>query len=150
MRERREREKLLLQIIAWSTFTQNRGSRPLAAAEVNGLRIWSVRASSNAMSAPAKVEECSPPIPKRKSRFTVAKYVPILGWLPRYTRLDAVSDLIAGITLGLTMIPQSIAYAALAGLTAQVYHDWLLRNLRTIRIEIRTDKVFKLIMRISL
>nr|XP_012233809.1 PREDICTED: sodium-independent sulfate anion transporter-like [Linepithema humile] len=71
------------------------------------------------MSAPAKVEECSPPISARKSRFTVAKYVPVLEWLPRYTRLEAVSDLIAGITLGLTMIPQSIAYAALAGLTAQ-------------------------------
>ncbi|CAL1686971.1 unnamed protein product [Lasius platythorax] len=66
-------------------------------------------------------EECSLPMPERKSRSdTIAiKYVPVLGWLPRYTRTKAVSDLIAGITLGLTMIPQSMAYAALAGLTAQ-------------------------------
>ncbi|KAG5311893.1 S2611 protein, partial [Pseudoatta argentina] len=51
---------------------------------------------------------------KRKPRFTVAKYLPVLGWLPHYTRLKAVSDLIAGITLGMTMIPQSMAYAVLA------------------------------------
>jgi len=70
------------------------------------------------MSASTKSVEY--PISKQKSRFTVKKYLPVLGWLPRYTRLEAVSDFIAGITLGLTMIPQSIAYAALAGLTAQV------------------------------
>lgn len=59
-------------------------------------------------------EEC-PPIMERKPRFTtVTKYLPVLEWLPRYTRLKAVSDLIAGITLGLTMIPQSMAYAVLA------------------------------------
>ncbi|XP_026470655.1 sodium-independent sulfate anion transporter-like, partial [Ctenocephalides felis] len=41
------------------------------------------------------------------------------SWLPSYDREAAVSDMIAGITIGLTLIPQSIAYAALAGLTAQ-------------------------------
>lgn len=66
-----------------------------------------------------EVEECSQST-KRKCHFAVAKYVPIFGWLPQYSRIKAISDLIAGITLGLTMIPQSIAYAALAGLTAQV------------------------------
>lgn len=71
-------------------------------------------------------EECSLSMPERKSRSdTIAiKYVPVLGWLPRYTRTKAVSDLIAGITLSLTMIPQSMAYAALAGLTAQVFRSF--------------------------
>ncbi|XP_012271518.1 sodium-independent sulfate anion transporter [Orussus abietinus] len=55
----------------------------------------------------------------RTCRDVLVKYVPIVGWIPRYSRMNALSDLIAGITLGLTMIPQSIAYAALAGLTAQ-------------------------------
>ncbi|KAG5324414.1 S2611 protein, partial [Acromyrmex heyeri] len=60
-------------------------------------------------------EECPPiSISKKKSRFTVTKYLPIFEWLPRYTRFKAVSDIIAGITLGLTMIPQSMAYAVLA------------------------------------
>ncbi|KAG7209638.1 hypothetical protein KM043_011285 [Ampulex compressa] len=42
-----------------------------------------------------------------------------MRWLPKYSRLDAASDFVAGISLGLTIIPQSIAYAALAGLSAQ-------------------------------
>jgi len=64
-------------------------------------------------------EEC-PSISERKSRFTVVKYLPVFDWLPRYTRLKAVSDVIAGITLGLTMIPQSMAYAILAERIPQV------------------------------
>ena len=53
-----------------------------------------------------------------------AKYVPATKWLPKYTKFQALSDLVAGITLGLTMIPQSIAYAAIAGLTPQVYRKF--------------------------
>ncbi|XP_066600096.1 sodium-independent sulfate anion transporter-like [Prorops nasuta] len=49
----------------------------------------------------------------------IVKLVPIAGWLPKYTKFQAISDLIAGISLGLTMIPQSMAYAALSGLTPQ-------------------------------
>ncbi|EGI61111.1 Sodium-independent sulfate anion transporter, partial [Acromyrmex echinatior] len=60
-------------------------------------------------------EECPPiSISEKKSRFTMTKYLPVFEWLPRYTRFKAVSDIIAGITLGLTMIPQSMAYAVLA------------------------------------
>lgn len=65
-------------------------------------------------------EECPIPISERKPRFVVTKYIPVLNWLPRYTRLKAVSDLIAGITVGLTMIPQSMAYAVLAERIPQV------------------------------
>ncbi|KAF4513870.1 UNVERIFIED_CONTAM: hypothetical protein B566_EDAN017197 [Ephemera danica] len=49
----------------------------------------------------------------------VHKRVPITSWLPRYSRNDVIPDLIAGITIGLTLIPQSIAYASLAGLEPQ-------------------------------
>lgn len=42
--------------------------------------------------------------------------IPILEWAPRYNRMAALGDLVAGITLGLTLVPQSIAYASLAGL----------------------------------
>ncbi|XP_065213413.1 sodium-independent sulfate anion transporter [Planococcus citri] len=45
--------------------------------------------------------------------------VPILSWIKRYTIDDAVSDVIAGITVGLTVMPQSLAYATLAGLDPQ-------------------------------
>lgn len=32
--------------------------------------------------------------------------IPILKWLPQYKQKDALSDLVAGITVGLTLIPQ--------------------------------------------
>eukprot|EP00092_Neocalanus_flemingeri_P010828 GFUD01011660.1.p1 GENE.GFUD01011660.1~~GFUD01011660.1.p1 ORF type:complete len:675 (+),score=113.89 GFUD01011660.1:76-2100(+) len=49
----------------------------------------------------------------------VKKKFPILEWLPKYNLDCAVSDMIAGVTVGLTVIPQSIAYAAVAGLSPQ-------------------------------
>jgi len=48
------------------------------------------------------------------------KRLPFLIWMPKYNSEDAVGDLVAGITVGLTVIPQGLAYANLAGLPAQV------------------------------
>lgn len=48
------------------------------------------------------------------------KRIPILSWLPQYNVEFAVSDLVAGFTVGLTVIPQAIAYASVAGLPPQV------------------------------
>lgn len=48
------------------------------------------------------------------------KRIPIVSWLPKYDADQAVSDLIAGVTVGLTVIPQGLAYATLAGLEPQV------------------------------
>lgn len=45
--------------------------------------------------------------------------IPILNWLPKYSGADALGDLVAGITVGLTVIPQSLAYSNVAGLPAQ-------------------------------
>lgn len=49
----------------------------------------------------------------------VVRRIYILNWITTYNGNFFISDLIAGITLGLTMIPQAIAYAALAGLSSQ-------------------------------
>lgn len=46
--------------------------------------------------------------------------IPIVSWLPKYDADQAVSDLIAGVTVGLTVMPQGLAYATLAGLEPQV------------------------------
>lgn len=48
------------------------------------------------------------------------KRVPIVSWLPKYDADQAVSDLVAGVTVGLTVMPQGLAYATLAGLEPQV------------------------------
>lgn len=47
------------------------------------------------------------------------KRIFILSWIRTYDKDAAIGDLIAGITLGLTIIPQAIAYAALAELPSQ-------------------------------
>jgi hypothetical protein len=60
---------------------------------------------------------------KAKKSFTkkvLYKRVPVLLWLPKYNTQDAVGDLVAGITVGLTVIPQSLAYANIAGLPTEV------------------------------
>ncbi|XP_038212218.1 sodium-independent sulfate anion transporter-like isoform X1 [Zerene cesonia] len=46
--------------------------------------------------------------------------LPITIWLPEYCFEYLIRDLIAGITVGLTSIPQGIAYAMVAGLPPQV------------------------------
>lgn len=56
---------------------------------------------------------------KEKLRKFVKRRIFIVSWLPKYDRAKALGDLIAGITLGLTMVPQSLAYANLANLPAQ-------------------------------
>jgi hypothetical protein len=46
-------------------------------------------------------------------------FVPILEWLPRYKWRECfVTDLIAGLTVGVMHIPQGMAYASLAALPA--------------------------------
>ena len=44
------------------------------------------------------------------------RLIPILEWLPNYTRSRFKGDFIAGITVAIILIPQGIAYALIAGL----------------------------------
>jgi len=44
------------------------------------------------------------------------KYIPILSWLPAYNKAAFSGDLSAGLTVGIMLIPQGIAYAMIAGL----------------------------------
>ncbi len=46
--------------------------------------------------------------------------LPILGWIPTYTKTDAQSDLVAAVIVTIMLVPQSLAYAMLAGLPPQV------------------------------
>jgi high affinity sulfate transporter 1 len=49
----------------------------------------------------------------------IKRYVPILGWLPLYDRSWLTFDAIAGLTLWGLLVPESMAYAGLAGLPPQ-------------------------------
>jgi SulP family sulfate permease len=44
------------------------------------------------------------------------KHIPILQWIPKYNTSFLKSDVIAGVTVGVVLIPQGIAYAMIAGL----------------------------------
>ncbi|MBK9492763.1 MAG: solute carrier family 26 protein [Haliscomenobacter sp.] len=44
------------------------------------------------------------------------RFLPILDWLPKYSKDQLQGDLSAGLTVGVMLIPQGMAYAMLAGL----------------------------------
>lgn len=50
----------------------------------------------------------------------LSRYFPILDWGRRYNRGTAASDLLAAVIVTIMLIPQSLAYAMLAGLPPQV------------------------------
>ncbi|EDW80729.1 uncharacterized protein Dwil_GK11409 [Drosophila willistoni] len=64
-----------------------------------------------------ETERKDPPPSKWKRR--VLRHVPMFQWLPAYNMEWGIDDFISGITLGLTIIPESIACALLAGLPAR-------------------------------
>ncbi|XP_069887695.1 sodium-independent sulfate anion transporter isoform X1 [Dipodomys merriami] len=68
----------------------------------------SVKAWDRAMAPRAR---CSP--------VAVRRCLPILAWLPSYSARWLRMDLIAGLSVGLTVIPQALAYAEVAGLPPQ-------------------------------
>ncbi|TKX27341.1 sulfate permease-like protein 1 [Elsinoe australis] len=64
--------------------------------------------------------------PRRALEYFVDK-VPIVGWLPRYNPRWLISDVIAGLTLGMMLIPQSLAYAQIADIPVEygLMASWL-------------------------
>jgi len=54
----------------------------------------------------------------KKSNMNWGQFFPFLNWLPTLTRDTLKADLIAGLTVALVAIPQSLAYAQLAGVPA--------------------------------
>lgn len=50
---------------------------------------------------------------------TLQKRFPILVWLPQYKKDYIFGDIVAGISVALTVIPQALAYAGIAGLDLQ-------------------------------
>lgn len=53
------------------------------------------------------------------SYSTLKSWLPILSWLPKYNLKWLQMDFLAGLTVGLTTVPQALAYAEIAGLPVQ-------------------------------
>lgn len=50
---------------------------------------------------------------------SLARFIPILDWLPHYNRAWLVGDILAGLTLWGLVVPEGMAYAGVAGLPPQ-------------------------------
>src|SRR5690554_6366247 len=48
------------------------------------------------------------------------RFLPILQWAPKYGRSQVTSDMVAAVIVTVMLIPQSLAYALLAGLPAHI------------------------------
>lgn len=51
------------------------------------------------------------------SEGRVARFLPVLGWAPRYRRAWLVGDLLGGLTVVALLVPEGMAYAQLAGVS---------------------------------
>lgn len=57
--------------------------------------------------------------PKNAKR-RLADYVPIIDWIKDYDRRDFSGDIVAGLVVGVTLVPQALAYTSLAGLPPEI------------------------------
>jgi solute carrier family 26 (sodium-independent sulfate anion transporter), member 11 len=65
-------------------------------------------------------------LPSATADYFVEK-VPVIQWLPRYHPRWLLNDVLAGITVGVLLIPQSLAYAKIATIPGQfgLFSSWL-------------------------
>src|SRR5690606_15567796 len=64
--------------------------------------------------------EARSPHPAKRHVSRLEQWLPIVGWVKRYRRTDLRFDLLAGLTLAAFAVPESLAYASLAGLAPQI------------------------------
>ena len=57
--------------------------------------------------------------PKTRGGSLLERYVPIVGWLPNYQGKWLTADILAGIGVWALVVPESLAYAGIAGVPVQ-------------------------------
>ena len=60
------------------------------------------------------------PADASRKKSSLARYLPILQWLPKYDRSWLNADILAGLTLWGLVVPEAMAYAGVAGLPPQM------------------------------
>ncbi|KAL2879267.1 hypothetical protein SGCOL_005393 [Colletotrichum sp. CLE4] len=72
------------------------------------------------------VVQGAPKLPSAAGVYLLEK-VPIVQWLPKYNPKWLITDFIAGLTVGVMLIPQSLAYAKIATIPIAngLYSSWL-------------------------
>jgi sodium-independent sulfate anion transporter 11 len=67
----------------------------------------------------------TPKLPSATAQYLLDK-VPIVQWLPRYHPTWFLTDAIAGLTIGVMLIPQGLAYAKIATIPIEngLYSSW--------------------------
>lgn len=68
----------------------------------------------------------APKLPSATAHYLLDK-VPIVQWLPRYHPSWLLTDAIAGLTIGVMLIPQGLAYAKIATIPIEngLYSSWI-------------------------
>uniref|UniRef100_A0A915BY80 STAS domain-containing protein n=1 Tax=Parascaris univalens TaxID=6257 RepID=A0A915BY80_PARUN len=57
---------------------------------------------------------------RKNSAEILKRFVPIVGWMQFYEKNDLITDIIAGLTVGVLCVPQAMAYASLANVNAVI------------------------------
>jgi sodium-independent sulfate anion transporter 11 len=85
-----------------------------------------VRTDENLIRARRGIIRGGKALPGATGRYLVQK-VPVVQWIPNYMPKWIVNDAVAGLTVGVLLIPQALAYAALAGIPLQqgLLASWL-------------------------
>ena len=65
-------------------------------------------------------------LPRASAEYILDKF-PIVSWLPRYDYRWVFNDVIAGLTVGVLLIPQGLSYAKIADIPVQygLMSSWL-------------------------
>jgi sodium-independent sulfate anion transporter 11 len=65
-------------------------------------------------------------LPSATADYFIEK-VPVVQWLPKYHPRWLLNDVLAGVTVGVLLIPQSLAYAKIATIPGQygLFSSWL-------------------------
>jgi len=80
----------------------------------------------NRQPATTSIRNATKVFPSASAKYLFDK-VPIVQWLPRYHLGWMLNDVVAGITIGVLLIPQALAYAKIATIPGEfgLLSSWL-------------------------